>query len=90
MEPHCIQGGKGQAHKNLDAGFQVAKGLLEGLHLLQVIPLNRRRFGHGPMRRDRLIWPNRTGVSRRLITDGENNIHTRGIGLGKFLPTLTA
>src|SRR5665213_24821 len=80
----------GERDESLDPGLEYAQRCADGLPLLCVAAYDRSRIRHAPMGRDRITRPDRTDFASRLVAYGDDEIHHRRAGAGKFLPALRA
>src|ERR1019366_2611702 len=73
-----------------DPVFQVAERKVERALLFNVDALDRRRVFDSPMCGHGLPRPHGASLARRVVTDGEHEIHLRSIGGCEFLPVFRA
>ena len=79
------QGGEGR-----DSVAQVAERLVEGALLVDIRAFDGSRVLDAPMRRHGLPRPDGTDFARRVVANGEHEIHLRRARSGIFVPALGA
>lgn len=88
FEPNAVQGMERQTHEQLDARLQDQKRVPKrpALHLFRACGCS--RIFYTPVGTDRLPRPDRTNLTRRVVTDGKLTIETRRMRGRKLTPGL--
>ena len=81
---------EGQIHENVDAVLQVRVSAEEGAALLLVGAFHRGGIFQTPVGRHWLAGPDRADFRRRVVADGEDEVHFGGTGLRELRPILAA
>jgi len=90
LDREFVEARKRQAQQKADTSVKDIEGITKSTVDLVFRPRDRGRVWYGPVRRDGLAGPDRTGRFGGVIAHGDNEMKLRGAQLCELIPRLAA